>query len=40
MPESTKRIEPPGIISYETIGTVIDRLDETPAEVVEEFGAS
>ena len=40
MPETTKRIEPPGIISYEIIGTVIDRLDETPAEVVEEFGAS
>ena len=27
------RMEPPGIISYETIDTVIDRLDETLAEV-------
>jgi putrescine aminotransferase len=27
------RIEPPGIIRYETIDTVIDRLDETLAEV-------
>ena len=40
MPESTKRIEPPGIISYQTIDTVIDRLDETLAEVAEEFEAS
>ncbi len=34
------RIEPPGIISYETIDTVIGRLDETLAEVAEEFGDS
>ncbi len=27
------RMESPGIISYETIDTVIDRLDETLAEV-------
>ena len=40
MPESTNRIEPPGIISYETIDTVIDRLDETLAEVAGEFGDS
>ena len=34
------RMEPPGIIRYETIDTVIDRLDETLAEVAEEFGDS
>ncbi|SNR98540.1 putrescine aminotransferase [Anaerovirgula multivorans] len=32
----TNRIEPPGIISYETIDTIIQRLDETLAEVEEE----
>ena len=32
------RIEPPGIISYETMDTVIARLDDTLAEVEEEFG--
>ncbi len=32
------RIEPPGIIRYETIDTVIARLDETLAEVEKEFG--
>ena len=37
---SVNRIEPPGIISYQTIDTVIDRLDETLAEVAEEFEAS
>ena len=31
------RIEPPGIISYETIDTIISRLDETLTEVAEEF---
>jgi putrescine aminotransferase len=32
------RIEPPGIISYETIDTILARLDETLTEVAEEFG--
>jgi len=40
MPESTNRIEPPGIISYETIDTVIDRLDETLAEMAKGFGGT
>jgi putrescine aminotransferase len=31
------RIEPPGIISYETINKIIARLDETLTEVAEEF---
>jgi putrescine aminotransferase len=31
------RIEPPGIISYETIDEIIARLDETLTEVAEEF---
>jgi putrescine aminotransferase len=31
------RIEPPGIISYETIDKIIARLDETLTEVAEEF---
>jgi putrescine aminotransferase len=31
------RIEPPGIISYETIDVIIERLDETLAEVAEEL---
>ena len=31
------RIEPPGIISYETIDVVIARLDETLSEVAEDF---
>ncbi len=31
------RIEPPGILSYETIDIIIERLDETLAEVAEEF---
>jgi putrescine aminotransferase len=34
------RIEPPGIISYETMDTVIARLDDTLAEVEKEFGSS
>lgn len=33
------RIEPPGIISYATIDTVIARLDDALAEVEKEFGA-
>jgi putrescine aminotransferase len=32
------RIEPPGIIRYETIDTVIARLDETLTEVTQELG--
>ncbi len=32
------RIEPPGIISYETIDTIIARLDETLSEVAAEHG--
>jgi putrescine aminotransferase len=32
------RIEPPGIISYETIDTILVRLDETLTEVAEGFG--
>jgi putrescine aminotransferase len=31
------RIEPPGIISYETIDAIIARLDETLTEVADEF---
>ena len=31
------RIEPPGIISYETIDVIIARLDETLSEVAQEF---
>ena len=31
------RIEPPGIISYETIDTIIEKLDETLTEVATEF---
>jgi len=31
------RIEPPGIISYETIDTIIEKLDETLSEVEKEF---
>jgi putrescine aminotransferase len=31
------RIEPPGILSYETIDIIIERLDETLAEVSEQF---
>ncbi len=31
------RIEPPGILSYETIDIIIEKLDETLAEVAEEF---
>jgi putrescine aminotransferase len=31
------RIEPPGIISYETIDTILDKLDETLLEVAEAF---
>ena len=31
------RIEPPGILSYETIDTIIEKLDETLAEVAEAF---
>jgi acetylornithine/succinyldiaminopimelate/putrescine aminotransferase len=38
--ESTNRIEPPGIISYETIDTVIDRLSETLVEMVKEYGVN
>ena len=32
------RIEPPGIISYDTIDAILAKLDETLAEVQEEFG--
>jgi putrescine aminotransferase len=31
------RIEPPGIISYDTIDTILAKLDETLVEVQEEF---
>ena len=31
------RIEPPGVISYETIDEIITRLDETLTEVAREF---
>ena len=31
------RIEPPGIISYETIDTILEKLDETLAETAEAF---
>ena len=31
------RIEPPGIISYETIDTILAKLDETLAEVAKEY---
>ena len=31
------RIEPPGVISYETIDEIIARLDETLTEVAQEF---
>ena len=31
------RIEPPGIISYETIDTILEKLDETLAEVAAAF---
>ena len=34
------RIEPPGIISYETIDVIIEKLDETLAEVAEAFAAA
>lgn len=33
----TNRIEPPGIISYKTIDTIIQKLDETLTEVEKEF---
>jgi len=33
------RIEPPGIISYETIDTILTKLDETLADVKQEFNA-
>jgi putrescine aminotransferase len=33
------RIEPPGIISYETIDTILEKLDETLQEVAEAFPA-
>lgn len=36
----TSRIEPPGIISYETLDVIIKKLDETLVEVEEEFGYS
>jgi len=32
------RIEPPGIISYETMDTIIAKLDESLAEAEQEFG--
>jgi putrescine aminotransferase len=38
MLELTNRIEPSGVISYETIDTVFDRLNETLAEMEKEFG--
>jgi putrescine aminotransferase len=31
------RIEPPGIISYQTIDTILEKLDETLTEVAQEF---
>ncbi|MBW1892055.1 MAG: putrescine aminotransferase, partial [Deltaproteobacteria bacterium] len=31
------RLEPPGIISYKTIDTIIEKLDETLAEVADNF---
>ena len=31
------RIEPPGIISYETIDIILQRLDETLEEVTQKF---
>ena len=31
------RIEPPGIIRYETLDIIIEKLDETLAEVTAEF---
>ena len=31
------RIEPPGIISYETIDLIVARLDETLTDVAQEF---
>jgi putrescine aminotransferase len=34
----TIRIEPPGILSYETIDTVLEKLEETFCEVDKEFG--
>ena len=34
------RIEPPGIIGYDTIDTILAKLDETLAEVQEEFGVN
>jgi putrescine aminotransferase len=34
------RIEPPGIISYEIIETVLEKLDETLTEVEDEFGVN
>jgi putrescine aminotransferase len=36
----TNRIEPPGIISYETIDKIIAKLDETLTEVEDEFGVT
>lgn len=36
----TNRIEPPGIISYKTIDTIIQRLDETLEEVEAEFSVT
>lgn len=36
----TNRIEPPGIISYETMDKIIAKLDETLTEVEEEFGVT
>ena len=32
------RLEPPGIISYQTIDTILTKLDETLTEVAKEFG--
>ena len=34
------RIEPPGIIGYDTIDTILAKLDETLAEVQNEFGVN
>jgi putrescine aminotransferase len=34
------RIEPPGIISRETMDTIIEKLDESLAEAEQEFGLS
>ncbi len=34
------RLEPPGIMSYETLDLIISKLDETLAEVEKEFNVN